>query len=185
MNVLYLFETKNIEDIKLGLQLVKTLHLENEFTTYFKRSFIKYEDIFNNVVLLLEKETEFKFYFDSIIDKNLKINKLYYYNIPALIDKFPFLINYFDLSKMSKEAVSFLVYKKPGNMLKFDLSKITIKQLMQIGNHYAPKLIKKLKLEFLGKSDIYWVLQTQPKIRKLFQKTIDNELRKRNWLINL
>lgn len=50
MNPFRLFETKNIEDIKLGLQVVKTLGLQREFREYFKKSRanITFEDYSEN-----------------------------------------------------------------------------------------------------------------------------------------
>ena len=39
MNVFSLFENRNIEDIKLGVQLIRTLGCEKEFEDYFEIPF--------------------------------------------------------------------------------------------------------------------------------------------------
>ena len=50
MNVFTLFETEDVESIKLAIQVVKTLNKEKEFKTYFNVSIGSYEKVFDNYV---------------------------------------------------------------------------------------------------------------------------------------
>ena len=59
MNVLGLFENKNIEDIKLGLQVIKCLGAEKEFEDYFKATIDNYQKVFNTFLKQKYKPNKF------------------------------------------------------------------------------------------------------------------------------
>lgn len=48
MNIITLFEGENPEDIKLGIQVIKSLSLEKEFEEYFRCTPDNYQKVFNS-----------------------------------------------------------------------------------------------------------------------------------------
>lgn len=72
MNIFKLFDSNDINSIKLGVQVIKTLGLQNEFEKYFKNSFEEYLFILtdfklneNNVRWLLQEQPQLKSYFNK------------------------------------------------------------------------------------------------------------------------
>lgn len=55
MDVFKLFKTKDIEDIKLGIQVIKSLGLETEFKDKIGLSFEIYSNILENIIELPNK----------------------------------------------------------------------------------------------------------------------------------
>ena len=74
MNIFTLFDSNDINSIKLGIQVVKTLTCEKEFKKYFDVSFFNYEYLFND---LLND--------DSILEINKIIQLKTYLGIPIRV----------------------------------------------------------------------------------------------------
>lgn len=110
MNVFALFENQNIEDIKLGIRVVKTLGLEKEFEEKIKTSFIEYEDVFNNFAVPLSKAHDSivlgcSYVLYCLLFYNLDMGKLGGYEISLLSENHPKICKYL-LSKFSIQTQS-------------------------------------------------------------------------------
>lgn len=103
MNVFTLFESKDIESIKLGIQLVKTLGKEKEFENYFKKPLDKYEEVFNGLVLSIFNISDCSTILDDLLGNNLDISKLDAYEVHCCSRKYPKAFEYF----FSKHRVEF------------------------------------------------------------------------------
>lgn len=123
MNPFSLFESKNIENIKLGLQVVKSLNLQKEFELYFKRPFIEYEDIFNNLILVISKDVNSAYVLSVILDNNLDLlaNKNI---IGIIIANYPEFIDYFDVYNLEHNITYQLLKIHPNLINKLNISKL-------------------------------------------------------------
>lgn len=175
MNVFNLFENKNISDIKLGLKVVKSLCLENEFEIYFKRNFKDYEVIFNNIVLNIVNDNDLKQQLNrilyDILDENFNLCLLSDYHIRNILEKQPQLINYFDVMKFSNYHIRILLYAQPqlinnvdvSSFGSFDICCVLLKQ---------PQLIDYFDLDKLNKNEIVAILIRQPQLNPYFNESI-------------
>ena len=81
MNIFTLFESKDIESVKLGIEVIKTLNKEKEFEDKMGISFERYENLFIGFILpkleiYSDDETLlrlFKYHWKTIIYKEITI----------------------------------------------------------------------------------------------------------------
>lgn len=169
MNVFNLFETKNIENIKLGVQIIKTLGYQKDFEVFFKRSFIGYDDVFTNIVLVMNEDVELIEETSIIVDNNFNISELSGFNITWIVSSQPQLINRFDLAKLDGDNISWILQSQPQLIDKFDLSKLgkgNISYLLQS----QPQLIDKCDLSKLSKGNISLLIKYQAQLASYFNK---------------
>ena len=113
MNAFNLIKTQNIESIKLGLEVIKTLNKEKDFKKHFKTSFQAYFDIFNEFVLQYteNKPFEYKMVVKSLLANHMQIKNID--NISFIIGTNPILIEYFDLTKLEGQHILYLLLLHP------------------------------------------------------------------------
>lgn len=128
MNPFVLFENKNIEDIKLGLQVVNSLGYQKEFEKHFNISYHNYNKIFNNIVLVLEKDSELEYECDNILTDNLNLSKLGSLTIYWILKHQPTLIDYFDTNKLNEDDISLLLEHQPQLKKHPKIKKIIMEQ---------------------------------------------------------
>lgn len=169
MNPFSLFENKNIEDIKLGLKVIKSLSLEKEFEEHFEISYRKYNDVFNNIFLVINKSPKLEHIGNWIIENNLNLSKLSGYGICDLLRYHPQLLNRFDLTKLNEFSIALLLEKQPQLVDKFELkSGVYISMLLQ----KRPELINNLDLTNLRETEIFGLLKKQPQLKPYFKNHI-------------
>lgn len=147
MNPFDLFETRSVENIKLGLQVIKSLNLQKEFKTKMKISFEEYEDVFNTIVLVLSKT-------DGYAIRHV-MGKLFSFNL--------------DLSKLDSSMCGFIIKKIPETYKYFNLYSLNSYEIILILER-QPQLIDKFNLSLLEEDDIRGLLQIQPQLEKYFNK---------------
>lgn len=125
MNVFSLFETKNIEDIKLGIQVVKSLNKQKEFETKMGIAFEKYEDVFNNVILVVKQDYQNKNFCKHILNNKLDLSKTHIVWIAWVLSYYPEFVNYFNLYNLKDNDVFRLLLEHPQLLHNLDLSRLT------------------------------------------------------------
>ena len=144
MNVFNLFESKNIENIKLGLEVVKTLDCQKEFGNYFKSSFEEYEKKYN--IFLDISESDYMEKISHILSSNgLNFKELYKSDIAWILQRFPQFVDILDIHKLDGFYTANIV-------------------------HSQPELINKLNIMKCSDKDIYYVLTRHPQLKPYFDK---------------
>ena len=124
MNIFSLFESKDIESVKLGIEVIKTLNKEKEFEDKMGISFEKYEDIFNNILLVVNKKDETKAFVDVLFYRKFDLSKISKFWIEIVIMNYPELINYFDLTKLESSEIYGILLRQPHLINNLDLTKL-------------------------------------------------------------
>lgn len=101
MNAFRLFENDNVEDVKLGLNVIKSLGLQKEFEEKMGISFDNYEDIFNNLVLVLNQDKYMENSVRGLLQIKLNLSNVNRYFIEEVLITHPQLISYFNVSKLN------------------------------------------------------------------------------------
>lgn len=167
MNPLRLFETENVESIKLGIQVVKTLNKENEFKIHFKRGFDDYCDIFENVFLIVVENNTAPYVIDSLLRNNMDLTKITANNTSVLIKYYPQFIDRIDLTELENHHIRWLLKYRPEFIDRLDISKMNgddISWLLQS----QPQLIDRLELEKMNGEDFCLLIKYQPQLVSYF-----------------
>lgn len=122
MNPFNLFENKNVENIKLGLQVVKSLGLQKEFENYFNRSFEDYQTAFNNVFLIIIKDIELKYIYERFVDEDMLLSSIKGYSLAKIFKRQPQTMNYFNFSLFKAADISSILQLNPHLIDKFDFT---------------------------------------------------------------
>lgn len=131
MNVFTLFETKNVEDIKLALKVVKSLNLEKEFEDYFDVPFSKYENNFNNVYLVISTNPHLNGISLNILRFGMGLTSTYSDDIITILYYHPQLIDYLDVSILSGYGICELLKYHPQLIDKFDKQSFNDKKVFK------------------------------------------------------
>jgi hypothetical protein len=76
-NIVSLFESKEIENIQLGICLVRGQKCYRQFKSYFGKTFTAYVDYFNRVVSTVANDPKIVYILDSAITANSDMSKLW------------------------------------------------------------------------------------------------------------
>lgn len=153
MNIFNLFESKNMDNIKLGIQVVKTLGLEKEFEGYFGLTLNKYEEVFVNIIPLILNN--WCFYISSSDDNISVVDEVFMYN--------------FDVNKLDSQSVISILIHNPELVGYFDLKKLNMSYAMPLLDVH-PQFISYLDFNNLDKK-IYNILITYIKNAKEYFET--------------
>ena len=144
MNVFTLFENNNVEDIKLGLQVIKCLGAEKEFKEKMEVTFGKYENLFNSIVLRGYKNVICEDWLD-ILEVNFDLTKLNDNTICYFIYTYPDLIDYFDFHRLDENLIIYIIKTQPQLFGRFDINKLSKTKLSLLFNIYPDLKNKRIK----------------------------------------
>lgn len=168
--LLPLFTTNNIDDIALGLEVVKRLGFEREFEVYFKITLSKYEDVFNKMIIPFSKEPKMKYALDSLLKNDLNLDKVRSLEKVEMIQFNADFINYFDTKKMYDEDFLNIVAVHPHLIDKFDLSKMCNDDIVARVLSYHPHLEDKFNFKLLSlELDNENLFKDYPHLKKWFK----------------
>lgn len=145
MNPFKLFENKNINDIKLGLKVIKSLGLQSEFKNYFKVCFYDYECIFLDVVLVISKNRAIEYIIPRILELKCDLKQLGGVDVVYILFDYPEFVNLVDVEKISPYDSCLVLKQRPELADFFDFNKFNY-------------------------SDAYWLLQRQPQLKSYFNE---------------
>lgn len=144
MNVLHLFGNKNIEDKKLGIQVVKSLGYQKEFERHFKITLDVYETVLNNIISYENFDYSDRITW-GLLENNLDTSSFIAIDVYWVLQKYPELINLFETLNFPKEYFSALLSEQP-------------------------QLIEKCNLSVLDDDEISYILKHQPQLKTYFDK---------------
>lgn len=171
MNVFNLFETRDVESIKLGIQLVKTLDCHKPFEEYFKITLNEYEQVFNTLFWTEYQRHGWESYLtDRLYHNNMNFGVLSGDEIFRTLLDYPQFVDIFDLTKLGVTGISCLLEHQPQLIDYLDVSKLDDNQIYRPLNKH-PQLIDKLNLTKLSGDNIFRFLCTQPQFIDRFDLT--------------
>jgi hypothetical protein len=144
-NIVSLFRSKQIENIQLGMCLVKGQQCYTQFRDHFGKSFGKFSSFFKKVILDVSETGNFDRMIDELILYIVDGEYLPSIRISDILIDFPELYKEFDLSRFSGLYISCVLRYQPHLYTEFDLSKC-------------------------NKSDIDWICQFQPQLKPYFNQ---------------
>ena len=140
MNIFSLFESKDVESIKLGLEVIRTLGLEKEFEDHFEITHQEYNNIFNGFIIPL-MDIKIECLITKIIKLNLRIDDLDSYDKVKILIFMPKLYKYFDLNKINADYIYLILLEKPELIKFLPYKKLTVQKIITLLK-IRPELMK-------------------------------------------
>lgn len=166
MNVFELFKTKDIEDVKLGLQVVKSLGLQNEFVKEFGLT-PKYFNKSLKISKLISKQMRYnKIYQQHIFYSLVNLDAISQSLLNEMANKnFKLTNRYFDVTKLMPHSTFRLIIKDVKVSKYFNLKLFDSFYSYNLLYKY-PKLVKKTNLDVLNKYQINNLIINHPQLKR-------------------